>query len=206
MPRAIHRAVTLLTFVLAASAAGQAGFTTSAAPPRSIAHGNATAVWRIDPARSEVRFTVTKLGFEDVTGVFRESDGQFRYSASDPTASSIQWRVRVSSVLTDASNRDRTLQSPEYFDASRHPYLTFESRTIQVRPDGSLNVSGDITIRGVTRGITVHVRPRSSADGLVFETDFELDRYDYGVVGGTFFGRLIGRQVRIHLMAVGVAS
>jgi polyisoprenoid-binding protein YceI len=178
MPRAIHRAVTLLTFVLAASAAGQAGFTTSAAPPRSIAHGNATAVWRIDPARSEVRFTVTKLGFEDVTGVFRESDGQFRYTASDPTASSIQWRVRVSSVLTDASNRDRTLQSPEYFDASRHPYLTFESRTIQVRPDGSLNVSGDITIRGVTRGITVHVRPRSSADGLVFETDFELDRYD----------------------------
>jgi len=65
---------------------------------------------------------------------------------------------------------------------------------------------GDITIRGVTKRITVHVTPRVSTDSISFETDFALNRYDYGVVGGTVLGRLIGREVRVHLMAVGVAS
>ena len=191
----MRRAITLLAVIIAT------------APARSIvAYESTTGVFRLDPSRSDVRFTVTKLGFEDVTGVFRETEGQIRYDAADPAASSIQWRVRVASVWTDATNRDRTLQSPEYFDASRHPYLSFESRAISVRPDRSLDVSGDITIRGVTRRISVHVRPTSSTGAVAFETDFELNRYDYGVVGGTFFGRLIGRQVRVHLMVVGVQA
>jgi polyisoprenoid-binding protein YceI len=202
----MHRAITRLAFVIAIGTAAAPGQAVSAAPARSIALESTAAVWRIDPVRSEVRFTVTKLGFDDVTGVFRESEGQIRYDPADPSASVIQWRVRVASVLTDASNRDRTLQSVEYFDAARHPYLSFESRAITVRPDRSMDVAGDITIRGVTRRITVHVRPRASNDTIAFETDFVLDRYDYGVVGGTFFGRLIGRQVRVHLRVVGVAS
>jgi len=186
----MRRSITLLALVIAMGAAGEAR----------------PATWRIDPIKSEVRFTVTKLGFDDVTGVFRESDGQIRYDPADPSASFIQWRVRVASVLTDASSRDRSLQSVEYFDAGRYPHLTFESRSVTVRPDRSLDVVGDITIRGVTRRITVRVLPRASADNIVFETDFQLNRYDFGVVGGSFFGRLIGREVRVHLMAVGVAS
>jgi polyisoprenoid-binding protein YceI len=161
----------------------------------------AAGVWRIDPARSEVRFTITKLGFEDVTGVFRESEGEIRYDPADPSASSIQWRVRVASVLTDASNRDRTLQGEDYFDAGRHPFLSFVSRAVRESGVGLLDVSGDITIRGVTRPLTLSVRPRVTDAGPTFETDFTLDRYEFGVVGGSFFGRLIGREARLHLLA-----
>ena len=203
MPALFCRTVTLLALVITFGAASELA-PAGAAAPRAIAP--TAAAFRIDPSRSEVRFNVTKFGFEDVTGVFRESEGQIRYDPADPAASVIQWRVRVASVLTDASNRDRALQSPEYFDAARHPYLSFESRAIKARPDRSLDVSGDITIRGVTKRITVHVRPQASTGGVVFETDFEVDRYDYGVVGGTVMGRLIGRQVRIHLKVVGVQS
>ena len=190
----MKRPVTLLAIVFALATAVEAR------------PNNAGVIWRIDPAKSEVRFTVTKFGFDDVTGVFRESEGQIHYDAADPAARHIRWRVRVASVLTDASNRDQALQSSDYFDSGRHPYLTFESRAVTVRPDRSLDVAGDITIRGVTKRITVHVTPRVSADSISFETDFALNRYDYGVIGGTVLGRLIGREVRVHLMAVGVAS
>ena len=81
----------------------------------------APADFIIDPARSEVRFTVTKLGFSDVTGTFRESSGEIRYDAATPAASSIRWRVRVASVLTDASSRDASLQQPEVLSRRAAP-------------------------------------------------------------------------------------
>jgi polyisoprenoid-binding protein YceI len=155
----------------------------------------------IDPARSEVRFTVTKLGFSDVTGTFRESAGDIRYDAANPAASAIRWRVRVASVFTDASNRDRSLQAEEYFHAARHPELVFESRRVTAKPDGVLSVTGDLTMRGATRSITTDVRIRRGLTGPVFETDFEVDRYDYGIAGGTVMGRLIGSTVRVHIRA-----
>ena len=170
------------------------------APPAAV------GVWRIDPARSDVRFTVTKLGFEDVTGVFRESEGTIRFDPARVESSSIQWRIRVASVKTDASNRDKTLQSPEYFDAARSPYLSFVSRSVRAGSAGALEVTGDFTVRGMTRPLTVTVHPRRTDAGPTFTTDFEIDRYDFGVVGGTFFGRLIGSRVRVHLFAATAAD
>ena len=189
--------VALLFNVCAGSAGARQSGTTAAA--------SRSGTWRIDPARSEVRFTITKLGFEDVTGVFRQSEGDIHYDAANPARSSIQWRVRVASVLTDASNRDSTLQAPEYFDANRHPQLSFVSRRVRARDAASLEVEGDITIRGVTRPITVIVRPRTTTDAVTFESDFEINRYEFGVNGGPVMGRLIGRIARVHLVAVAVA-
>ena len=163
-----------------------------------------TGAWRIDPARSEVRFTITKLGFEDVTGVFRQSEGTIRYDPANPAGSSIQWRVRVASVLTDASTRDSTLQAPEYFDASRHPDLSFVSRAVRARDAESFDVDGEITIRGITRPLTVVVRSRAAAGRVTFETDFEINRYDFGITGGSVMGRLIGSMARVRLVAVAV--
>jgi polyisoprenoid-binding protein YceI len=189
------------TFILLALIAGVAW---PALEAKSIAADGPARTWQIDPARSEVRFTVRKLGFEDVTGVFRESDGEIRYDPAQPEASSIRWRVRVASVKTDESNRDESLRGQDYFQAERHPHLSFVSRAVRPRSDGALDVTGDITIRGVTRPLTVVVRPRSTTTGLTFETDFEVDRYDFGVVGGSVLGRLISRQVRVHIVAATV--
>lgn len=154
--------------------------------------------WRLDPARSVVQFTVTKLGFEDVTGRFLDFSGSVRYDPADAVNSAVQWAVKVGSVKTDASNRDRSLQSPDYFDATRYPEMTFRSERVRPLGDGRLQVDGAITIRGTTRPLSIVVDP---ADGG-FESRFELDRYDFGIVGGSVMGRLIGRTVRIRLLAV----
>lgn len=159
-------------------------------------------VHQIDRDRSVVQFTVTKLGFADVVGTFRESDGEIRWNPADPAASAIRWRVAVASVVTDARNRDESIQGREYFDARNHPHMTFESTAVRAREDGRLEVDGRLTIRGVTRQQTAIVRHNGNAAAPVFETDFTIDRYDFGIAGGTVMGRLIGRAVRIHLRVV----
>src|SRR5688572_30845979 len=98
----------LLTSVLAA-------FSVAAPAPRtSDVSVTARTNWTIDGARSDVRFTVTKLGFEDVTGIFHESEGTIQHDADRPEHSRIDWRIRVASVTTEATNRDKALQGPEY--------------------------------------------------------------------------------------------
>jgi polyisoprenoid-binding protein YceI len=175
----------------------------AATPRAGLAEGASSCAggWSIDPAHSDVRFTVTKLGFHDVTGVFRESEGEIHYDPDRPEASSVQWRVRVASVLTDAPDRDSSLQQREYFDAARHPFLEFSSQTVRRVDEGRLEVSGRITMRGVTRPIAFVVRCASGGPLPRFETDFTVDRYDFGIAGGTVMGRLIGRTVRVHLAA-----
>ncbi len=170
-------------------AAGAAGLTQPAAAA-------------LDPVRSEVRFTVTKLGFADVSGRFREFSGELHYDPSRPENSSVRWRVAVASVETGERTRDRSLQNEEYFLATRYPDLSFSSRDVRRGENGALEVSGDISIRGVTKRINVPVRVIEQSGRRLFVTDFELDRYDFGVRGGTVMGRLIGRTVRVHLAAV----
>lgn len=167
---------------------------------------SAPKVFRIDPARSLAQFTVTKLGFANVTGTFRNMEGEIRWAPADPALSSVRWRVAVASVLTDARNRDETLQAPEYFDAARHPWLTFESIRVRDIEPGRLEVTGRLTMRGTTREVTVAVRQTESGSGPVFETAFDVDRFDYGIVGGRVMGRLIGRSVHITLKAVTEAA
>jgi polyisoprenoid-binding protein YceI len=158
-----------------------------------------------DPIRvagTDVRFTVTKLGYEDVVGHFREFNADIRYDAANPERSVVQWRVRIASVETGATNRDRSLQMPEYFDAARYPEMTFMSRSVRRISDDALQVTGDLTIRGITKQITIPVRASTQQGRRTFVTDFTLDRYDYDVRGGSVMGRLIGRTVRVHLAAV----
>ena len=184
------------------SAAAVLAAVSSAPVVHALGADERARVWTIDPARSEVRFTVTKFGFDDVTGVFRESEGEITFDPNRPEASRVRWRVRVASVLTDATNRDSALQQPEYFDAARHPYLEFVSQSARRIDASRFEVSGSITMRGVSRPITFVVRAVSGQPAPRFETDFTVDRYDFGIRGGSVMGRLIGRTVRVHLVAV----
>ena len=156
----------------------------------------------VDPSHSGVQFTVTKLGYSDVTGRFRDFTARLHYDAERPENSSVRWRVAVASVETGERNRDRSLQNADYFFSTQYPELAFESHAVRRVSERALEVTGDISIRGVTKRITVPVRIVEQAGRRVFVSDFQLDRYDFGVRGGSVMGRLIGRTVRVHLTAV----
>lgn len=159
--------------------------------------GPRAGTWRLDPARSVVQFTVTKLGFADVTGQFLSFSGTIRYDPAEPGNSSVEWKVQIASVRTDDQRRDQSLQAPEYFDATRHPEMSFRSERVRALGAGRLEVEGPLTIKGQTRPLTAAIEPAGGG----FETRFELNRYDFGIVGGTVMRRLIGRTVRVRLVA-----
>ena len=86
---------------------------------------------------------------------------------------------------------------------SRHRQCECGLGLVTVAP-GRLEVTGRLTMRGTTRPVTIIVRHSGAASAPIFETDFQVDRYDFGIAGGSIMGRLIGRTARIHLRAVTV--
>ena len=173
------------------------------------ARSDAPPALAVDRAQSQVTFTVTKWGFLDVEGRFDEFDGTIVYDAARPEVSRIDWRVKVASVDTDEPKRDESLQASEYFDAARHPELMFVSDRVTRAGADRLDVQGRITIRGRTRPLTVQVQhatlPGAPGAHAVerFETQFTINRYDFGIVGGRVLGPVISRDVRVKLVIVG---
>jgi len=175
--------------------------------PASTASG-----WPIDKAHSRVSFTVTKWGFAEVEGRFYDFGGTIALDEQHPDRSRVDWRVRIASVETGAPNRDASLQGADYFDAARFPEMRFVSERVRPIGDHRFEVSGRMTIRDATRPLTVtvtyggtHTVP-DEGTYAVFQTEFTIDRYDYGVVGGSMLGAAISRDVHIKLIAAATAA
>jgi polyisoprenoid-binding protein YceI len=155
-----------------------------------------------------VTFTIRKWGVLTVTGRFRDVSGEVLLDRDRPEASRVTVEVRVASVSTGEAGRDQTLQSEDFFDTARHPAMTFVSSAVSLLPDGRASVTGDLTIRGVTRRITVPVTVHGptvdTEAGTIagFETVFPIDRRDYGVHGSRWSGgrAILGTQVRVRML------
>jgi len=160
--------------------------------------------WTIDPQRSAVSFTVTKLGREVVHGRFHQFSGAVVFDPRVPERSSMHWRVRIASVRTGEPVRDEALQGPAFFDAARVPEMSFASDRIRPLPDGRMHVSGRLTIRGVTRPLVVTARRLNSDQSYpIFEARFQLNRHDFGVSGGSVSRHGISDSVQVHLRFAG---
>ena len=161
----------------------------------------------IDRAHSQVKFTVTKWGFVEVEGRFEDFEGQIVFDRSAPEKSRVDWRVKVASVRTGEKNRDDGLQSPEYFDATRFPELRFTSDRVQPGASGAFDVHGQLTMRGVTKPLTIRVASLGTHtvpdEGTfqMFKTDFTVNRYDFGIVGGRVLGPVISKEVSVRIVA-----
>ncbi|HXG72329.1 MAG TPA: YceI family protein [Gemmatimonadaceae bacterium] len=163
--------------------------------------------WPVDRAHSRVTFTVTKWGFVEVEGRFHDFAGTIAFDQQHPARSRVDWRVRIDSIETGEPNRDKAVQGPEYFDAARFPEIHFSSQRVTPLGNGRFDVQGQMTIRGKTRPLTIQATYGGthsvSKEGTyaIFQTEFTIDRYDYGVVGGSVLGPAISREVRVKLIA-----
>jgi len=168
---------------------------------------NAAAEWPIDRAHSRVTFTVTKWGFVEVEGRFLDFAGTILYDAARPEASRVNWRVRVASVETGAVNRDKSLLEADYFDAAHHPELRFVSERVKPLAAGQIEVQGTLTLRGQSRPLTIRVACGGvhtvPGEGTfeIFQTEFTINRYDFGINGGSVLGPAISKDVRVKIIA-----
>ncbi len=133
----------LLTFVaalaLAASAVAQAG------------------TWKIDPNHSSAQFSVRHLGVSTVRGAFTKVSGSAVYDPVDPSKASVDASIEASSVDTRVEMRDKDLRSPRFLDAQKYPTITFRSKQVKAAGSGKLQITGDLTIKGVTKEVVLDV-------------------------------------------------
>jgi len=112
--------------------------------------GIPTGTYSVDPSHSNVGFEVRHMGIATVRGAFKKFEGTIDATGDAPTLSGT---VEVASIDTGDENRDGHLQSPEFFDAERHPQITFHTSGAQAAGDDQIKLLGEITIKGITKPI-----------------------------------------------------
>lgn len=161
----------------------------------------------IDPAHSTVGFVARHLVVSKVRGEFTAFEGAI-VIGEDPRASSVEVAIDAASVSTRESDRDAHLRSGDFLSVEEYPKLTFSSSGLTLSGPGHYEVDGTLTIRGVSRTVTLEVEfngavadPYGSAR-LGFSASTEIDREDFGLTWNMAIeagGVVVGRRVRIEL-------
>jgi polyisoprenoid-binding protein YceI len=113
------------------------------------------ATYKIDHMHSEVKFKVKHLMISTVTGHFRTFDATMEAAAADFSDANIAFEADINSIDTNMEQRDTHLKSDDFFNADAFPKLSFKSTSIAKTGDSTLEVTGDLTIRDVTKAITL---------------------------------------------------
>jgi polyisoprenoid-binding protein YceI len=167
-----------------------------------------TAVWSIDPTHTHAEFGVRHLMISTVKGHFRDVAGTVIVEDGDPTTAQIDVTIGVASIDTRVEQRDQHLRSPDFFDAERFPALTFRSTKVERAGGDRFRVLGDLTIRDVTRPVTLEVegtgglRDPWGNERVGYEATTRIDRKDFGLSWNQALeagGVLVGDDVRISL-------
>lgn len=113
--------------------------------------------WQLDPQHSSAQFSVRHLEVSTVRGAFTKVSGSVVYDPAALNKSSIQTTIDAASVDTRVDMRDNDLRSPRFLDAQKYPTITFQSKKVEPAGAGKLKVTGDLTIKGVTKEVVLDV-------------------------------------------------
>ena len=173
-----------------------------------------TTTYRIDKAHSEVTFQVRHL-LTKVRGRFSAFNGTIEYDEEDPERSVVNVEVQAASIDTNERDRDGHLRSADFFDVEKIPALTFRSTGIRRKTEKAFTVTGDLTIRGVTRSVSFDVSLLGKAkdpwgnERIAFEAETTINRKDFGLTWNAALetgGFLVGDEVQITLSVQAVPA
>jgi polyisoprenoid-binding protein YceI len=174
----------------------------------------ATQTFQIDKAHSEATFQVRHL-ITKVRGRFSEFAGAIDFNEAEPAKSSVSFTIQAASIDTNQPDRDTHLRSEDFFATERFPTITFVSRAVAPRGEGAFIVTGDLTMRGVTKTIDLPVSFLGRATDpwgnqkLAFEAETTLNRKEFGLNWNAALetgGFLVGDEVRVGLSVQAVAG
>ena len=151
----------------------------------SVAYSAET--YKLDPVHTSVIFRVKHLGTAYAFGRFNGPTGSFVFDESSPSKSAIEMKADAKNVDTAVDKRDNHLRSPDFFNAGKHPLVSFKSKSVKKLNENTYEVSGDLTLLGKTRPITVKVNATGAGKDpwgnfrRGFETSFSIKRSDFGM-------------------------
>jgi len=148
----------------------------------------APTVYDIDTAHSSATFKVKHLSISTVSGGFGKVAGKVTWDQADLTKSSVEATIDATTIDTQNGGRDEHLKSPDFFDVATHPTITFKSTKVEAAGEGRLKVTGDLTLRGVTKPVVLDVEgpvapikdPRGNMKTGATATT-KINRQDFGV-------------------------
>ena len=173
----------------------------------------ATTPWTLDASHSEIEFSARHLMISNVKGRFSNPVGSLTYNAKNPKAFDLQVEIPIATIDTRNEQRDAHLRSPDFFDAEKFPTMAFKGSRVIGDITGDFKLVGDLTIRGVTREVTLDVTAEGAGgdpwgnDRLGFSAVAKIDRKEFGLVwnqlletGGVAVGDTIKIIINTELM------
>lgn len=166
------------------------------------------AKWSIDSDHSVAAFVIRHMMVTNVRGQFNKISGEICFDLSDIPRSTVEVTIDASCIYTGIQKRDDHLRSQDFFDVSRYPFIGFRSNKVEAAGDKRLTITGDLTIHGITRPVTLDAEYcglERSPDGdtsIGFTARTGINREDYGLmwnVGLESGGVMVGRDVQILL-------
>ncbi|MGE5243243.1 MAG: YceI family protein [Betaproteobacteria bacterium] len=167
-----------------------------------------------DKSHSEAIFQVRHL-VTKVRGRFSDFEGALEFDETHPEQSSVTFTIRTASIDTNEPDRDKHLRSEDFFFVEKFPTITFKSTRVQKAGENRFKVTGDLTIRGVARPVTLDATYLGSAKDpwgnlkVGFEAETTLNRKDFGLMWNAALetgGFLVGDEVKVTLMVQAAAK
>lgn len=164
--------------------------------------------WVLDPMHSEVQFKVKHLVISTVSGFFKNFEGSLTSESDDFTNAEIEFSLDVNSIDTNQEHRDTHLKSAEFFDAEQFPHITFKSTSFTKKNDEEYELKGDLTIKGITKPVTLEVEHGGSAADFYgntkagFDITGKINRKEFGLTweGVTEAGSVVvGEDIKLDI-------
>jgi len=164
--------------------------------------------WNVDAVHSGVGFVVRHMVISRVRGRFTDWSGSIRMDEADPGASSVEVTIRSASIDTHEPQRDGHLRSADFFNAEVYPALTFKSSSVEVVDDTHAKLHGELTIRDVTKPVTLEVEYYGSGKTPYgktvagFNAQARINRKDWGLTWNVALesgGWLVSDQIAISI-------
>jgi polyisoprenoid-binding protein YceI len=166
-----------------------------------------STTWKTDPTHTDVQFSAKHMMVTTVRGKFTDVEGTLTLDEANPAASSGSFTVRTASVNTGVEQRDGHLRSGDFFDAEQYPEITFTSTRVEAKGGNDYAVTGDLTIRDVTKPVTFDVEFLGNYDGFQgrragFHATTKLNREDFGLTWNVALesgGWLVGKEIKLEI-------
>lgn len=165
-----------------------------------------TTKWVLDPMHSEVQFKVKHLVISTVSGFFKSFEGELDTANDDFSDASISFSLDIDSIDTNQTQRDEHLKSAEFFDAAQYPKISFKSSSFTKEGDDEYALAGDLTIKGITKPVTLDVEFGGAATDFYgntkagFEITGKINRKEFGLTwsGVTEAGAVVvGEDIKL---------
>jgi len=165
------------------------------------------ATFNLDKAHSELEFKVKHMMISSVKGLFEDFDIELNADSENLSAAQVKVSIRTSSINTKNEQRDQHLKSEDFFNVAQHPEITFESTSIQEKSENDFVVSGNLTIKGITKPITFDVECGGAGKDpwgntkVGYSISGKLNRDDFGLTWNAALetgGMMVSNEVKFN--------